>query len=99
MVIGRFQKRRAAIVYSFKSKKGFKTAILITLALILFAAYPVQLSYGLTKPTVYCSYNHSLALKEDGTVWAWGNNMYGQLGDGSTTNRSIPVQVKNLQNI
>lgn len=37
---------------------------------------------------------HSLALKNDGSVWAWGNNSYGQLGDGSTTNRSYPVQVR-----
>jgi alpha-tubulin suppressor-like RCC1 family protein len=32
--------------------------------------------------------NHSLALKRDGTVWAWGNNQYGQLGDGTTTQRN-----------
>lgn len=36
---------------------------------------------------------HSLALKSDGTVWAWGFNAYGQVGDGSTTARSTPVQV------
>src|SRR5437773_753599 len=37
---------------------------------------------------------HSLALKSDGTVWAWGYNGYGQLGDGTTMNsRSTPVQV------
>jgi alpha-tubulin suppressor-like RCC1 family protein len=38
--------------------------------------------------------NHSLALKRDGTVWAWGNNQYGQLGDGTTTQRNTPVQVQ-----
>lgn len=38
--------------------------------------------------------NYSLALKNDGTVWAWGWNLYGQLGDNTTTNRSLPVQVK-----
>ncbi len=36
---------------------------------------------------------HTLALKSDGTVWAWGFNENGQLGDNSTANRSIPVQV------
>src|SRR5207248_15835 len=40
--------------------------------------------------------NHSLALKSDGTVWAWGVNGYGQLGDGTTTNSSTPVQVRDL---
>ena len=38
---------------------------------------------------------HTLYLKSDGTVWAAGDNREGQLGDGSTTNRSNPVQVKN----
>lgn len=37
-----------------------------------------------------CSY---YALKQDGSVWAWGNNPYGRLGDGTTTNRSQAVQV------
>ena len=36
---------------------------------------------------------HSLALKADGTVWAWGLNKNGQLGDGSTSNRNTPVQI------
>ena len=33
------------------------------------------------------------ALKNDGTVWTWGWNGNGELGDGSKINRSIPVQV------
>ena len=33
------------------------------------------------------------ALRADGTVWAWGNNYYGQLGDGTTATRSKAVQV------
>lgn len=35
----------------------------------------------------------SLALKADGSVWAWGQNEYGQLGDNTKTNRSFPAQV------
>lgn len=35
---------------------------------------------------------HMLAIKSDGTLWAWGNNSYGELGDGTTTNRLNPVQ-------
>jgi alpha-tubulin suppressor-like RCC1 family protein len=42
---------------------------------------------------------HSLALKSDGTVWAWGYNACGQLGDGITTSTNIPVQVKELRDV
>jgi RHS repeat-associated protein len=35
---------------------------------------------------------HSLAVKSGGVVWAWGDNRYGQLGDGTTTNSNVPVQ-------
>ena len=38
----------------------------------------------------------SLALKQDGTVWAWGYNGYGQLGDGTVTDRHLPQQVTGL---
>ena len=36
---------------------------------------------------------HSLALCSDGSLAAWGLNYYGQLGDGTTNNRSLPVSV------
>lgn len=38
-------------------------------------------------------YEHSLALLSDGTVMAWGENSRGQLGDGTKTSRTSPVQV------
>ena len=37
--------------------------------------------------------NHTVALKNDGTLWAWGANSSGQLGDGRYTNSSISVQI------
>jgi alpha-tubulin suppressor-like RCC1 family protein len=43
--------------------------------------------------------SHALAIKSNGTVWAWGSNSYGQLGDGSTTTRTSPVQVNTLTNV
>lgn len=39
---------------------------------------------------------HSLALAKDGTVYSWGENRYGQLGDGTTTNRLTPVVVRGV---
>ena len=51
------------------------------------ALCPVQVP-GLTGVVaVAAGYYHSLAVKTDGTVWAWGDNDYGQLGDGTTTTR------------
>ena len=44
-------------------------------------------------------FGHSLARKSDGTVWAWGVNVQGQVGDGTTTQRSTPVQVLGLVGI
>lgn len=35
----------------------------------------------------------SLALKADGSLWAWGSNVYGELGDGTLQNRSTPVLI------
>lgn len=36
---------------------------------------------------------HTLAVKSDGSRWAWGYNEYGQLGFGDTTNREYPLRV------
>ncbi|MBF0611894.1 MAG: hypothetical protein HQL55_12310 [Magnetococcales bacterium] len=56
----------------------------------------VPCSSWAVEPTVACGSDHSLALKDDGTVWAWGYNNYGQLGNGSTSNNFTPVQVNSL---
>lgn len=38
-------------------------------------------------------FGHSLALLDDGTVWSWGWNGEGQLGDGTYESSTVPVQV------
>jgi alpha-tubulin suppressor-like RCC1 family protein len=38
-----------------------------------------------------CGSNHIAAIKTDGTLWIWGGNASGQLGNNATTNRSTPV--------
>jgi alpha-tubulin suppressor-like RCC1 family protein len=42
---------------------------------------------------------HSVALKNDGMVVAWGENYTGQLGDATTTDRTTPVQVSGLSGV
>ena len=43
--------------------------------------------------------SHSLALRNDGTVRAWGDNTFGELGDGSSVDSNVPVQVVNLTGV
>ena len=43
--------------------------------------------------------NDSFALRSDGTVWAWGANDTGQLGDGTATQRVVPTQVPGVTGI
>lgn len=47
---------------------------------------------------VSADYRHSLAIKSDGSVWAWGYNGNGQIGDNTTIDRFYPVQVKDPSN-
>src|SRR5664280_2633067 len=46
-----------------------------------------------TEPSVSAGGNFTMFLKADGTLWATGENTYGQLGDGTTTDKSVPVPV------
>ena len=42
---------------------------------------------------IAANYGDTLALKSDGTVWAWGDNTYGQLGINSFNSSLTPVEV------
>jgi len=36
---------------------------------------------------------HSLAITDDGSLWAWGWNVFGQIGDGTMTDRFVPTMI------
>jgi alpha-tubulin suppressor-like RCC1 family protein len=48
---------------------------------------------------VAAGWSHSLALGTDGTVWAWGDNQYGELGDGDFIQSDTPVQLPGLSDV
>ena len=48
---------------------------------------------GPTSPLLVAGGNHTVALKKDGTLWAWGANQDGQLGNGTNTDSNTPVQI------
>lgn len=63
------------------------------------ASAPVQLP-GITQIVAVSAGNDfGLALKSDGTVWAWGANTFGNLGDGTTEGKNAPVQVSGLSHV
>jgi alpha-tubulin suppressor-like RCC1 family protein len=61
---------------------------------------PIQvLGLGQIRTVIAGRLDQVLAIRSDGTVLAWGNNTSGQLGDGTNTNRSSPVQVRGLTGV
>jgi alpha-tubulin suppressor-like RCC1 family protein len=61
---------------------------------------PVQvLAAGSGVVAIAAGYGHSLALREDGTVLSWGYNAEGQLGDGTTSQREIPLPIPGLTGV
>lgn len=59
--------------------------------------YPIHLDTMFNQiEAVSAGADFTIALKSDGTVWSWGRNDKGQLGNGTFQNQSVPVQVKGL---
>ena len=65
-------------------------------SILTYVPYPVDA--GTTWVSGSGGGSHTIALKSDGTLWSWGSNASGQLGDNSTTTRSSPVQIGTLTN-
>ena len=60
---------------------------------------PVQMPVGVVFTAVSAGWFHTLALAPNGKVWAWGDNGYGQLGDGTLTDRRSPVKVSSPKGV
>ena len=57
---------------------------------------PTQISAATDWVQISCGDGHVLALKSDGSVYAWGQNNNGQLGDGTTIDRNVPTLIQGL---
>jgi len=75
------------------------TSIILSICILAaLASIPANASFAVT-PAVSAGANHSVALASNGTVFAWGDNERGQLGDGTRFRRHIPVQVPGLRKV
>lgn len=54
---------------------------------------PSQLGTATNWQTIVSSERHTVSLKNDGTLWVWGDNIYGKLGDGTTIKKASPIQI------
>ena len=59
---------------------------------VVYKSSPVQIP-GTTWSEIGGGANEMLATKTDNTLWAWGDNANGQLGQGNQTKYSSPVQI------
>jgi len=60
---------------------------------------PVQVPQLDSVTRIAAGWGHQCALKSNGTVWCWGANVHGQLGNGTTTNSwTVPVQAVGITN-
>lgn len=47
---------------------------------------------------IHCSFAGTFGIKNNGTLWDWGRNSVGQLGDGTTISKSVPIMIGNDSN-
>lgn len=67
-----------------------------SIANTVITSSPVQIGSLSNWKAVVCANRWAFAVKTDGTLWAWGENTQGRLGDGTTIHRSSPVQIGSL---
>lgn len=63
-----------------------------------YRSSPVQTVAGGTNWKYLSMATHAIASKRDNTIWTWGSNSNGQLGDNTTVNKSSPIQVGTATN-
>lgn len=68
-----------------------KKLLYLTILLLLFTSLNAQ--------KIASGVRHTIVLCKDSTVWAWGDNEYGQLGNGTFDSSAVPIQVNGLTGV
>jgi alpha-tubulin suppressor-like RCC1 family protein len=92
---GRTKQAQAILSALHHQVLGFVSGAVLTAAQAapLVAAVGNAVAGGLSLVSVATGETHACGLSVDGEAWCWGYNAYGQLGDGSLTNRSLAAPV------
>ncbi|OGO84465.1 MAG: hypothetical protein A2Y22_05510 [Clostridiales bacterium GWD2_32_59] len=74
---------------------------ILTIVILIMLVMPVSITNADATSTVSISggYSHTTAVKNDGTVWVWGYNSNGQLGDNTTQEQHAPIQVPGIADV
>ena len=74
--------------------------VLAAIGLLQNNKYSLPEPANVTIKDVYPGFQFfATVLKSDGSLWAWGENMYGQLGDGTREQKDSPVKVQHINNV
>ncbi|MBK6989007.1 MAG: hypothetical protein IPH33_12730, partial [Bacteroidetes bacterium] len=60
--------------------------------------HPIQIGIDTNWTDIYAGGLHSLAIKSDMSLWAWGDNYFGQIGDSTFIDRLYPISINNGNN-
>ncbi|RZJ94355.1 MAG: hypothetical protein EOO60_03240 [Hymenobacter sp.] len=60
---------------------------------LLFSSLPQLIRAQVGQPALATTDTHTAMVHADGTLWTWGMNSNGELGDGTTTDHLTPAQV------
>lgn len=74
-------------------KKKFKNVLLFIVSFVMCFQCINVMAYELTDIQMVSGIEHTLVLKPDGNLWAWGENEYGQLGTGTQNSEASPVKI------